>query len=179
MEINEQISSIKKSFFSYRNGVVSTSLRAAGDPHRYIMGCMLPDIARIAQQFMPDARLASALWAEKEHRECRIAATMLYPIDELDFSTAVEWCNDVENKEIADVLCMKLLRYFNQADKLWLHLINEKSEINQYIGLRLLANLLTIGRLSLTDNISHALNDYAASTSSTGLKSFAISLTED
>lgn len=179
MEIVKELSDIKKSFFGFRNGIVSSSLRNAGDPHRYIMGCLLPDIAQIARNYTPSVQLAECLWNEKQHRECRLAATMLYPIAELDFDTARNWCCDVETHEVADVLCMKLLRHYNRAQELAWMLLGEDNLMHQYTGLRLLTNLQAMERLTLSHDNRLWLLEYSEHSSSNHLKTLAFDLIID
>lgn len=179
MSVFEQIQQLKKHFYSYRNGVVASALRRSGDNHKYIMGCMLPDIVQITSLIQPNKELSDALWAEKKHRECRIAATMLYPVEEFNFDIALEWCESVENHEIADVLCQRLLRRTNYAKELWQILLKRENELQQYTGLRLLANLVTINREQLDDDIKSSLNSYLSMAQTSGLKRFAFSIIED
>lgn len=145
MATNDDINTIKLQFFSYRNGIVASRLRNSGDSHKYIMGCMLPDITDISRNYKQSIELAHALWSEKEHRECRLAATMLYPVEKLNFDTAIKWCYEVENHEIADVLCLRLLCRCSFASELWNKLLQSEDDLMQYIGLRILANLTTKG----------------------------------
>ena len=136
------IQSLKKEFFAYRNGIVAEQLRAAGDPHTVIMGCQLADVIAIASRYEKDARLAQALWDDTQHRECRMAATMLYPIEDFDMATALAWCHSVESTEIADILCHRLLRHLDYAPQLWQQLHNSNEPLAKYTAYRLLLNLL-------------------------------------
>ncbi len=141
------IQKIRKEFFAYRNGVVAEQLRAAGDPHTIIMGCQLADVFTITNRYEKDARLAQALWDDSQHRECRMAATMLYPIEQFDIATALAWCNSVENVEIADVLCHRLLRHLDYAPQLWQQLNDSTLPLVRYTAFRLLLNLLNMNRI--------------------------------
>lgn len=141
---------IKKEFFAYRNGIVAEQLRAAGDPHPMIMGCQLPDVIAIAGHYQKSAELAQALWDDVQHRECRLAATMLYPIEEFSLKTALTWCHSVETTEIADVLCHRLLRHTAYANELWEQLRDSDKPMTQYTAWRLLLNLLLMNRTEKT-----------------------------
>lgn len=141
---------LRKAFFSHRNGVVADALRAAGDPHRYIMGCQLADIVAIAANRVPDASLAQALWADRDHRECRMAAAMLYPVEKFTTEKALEWCHDVETTEIADVLCHRLLRKLPYASTLVKQLMADDAVLVRYTAFRLLLNLLLMGKVNPT-----------------------------
>lgn len=165
------VQAMKQAFFACRNGVVADALRAAGDPHRYIMGCQLTDVASIvsqlsrnsqlsqlsrdSQQSQPSqdsffARLSRALWTDRDHRECRMAATMLYPPNEFSQETALEWARGVETSEIADVLCHRLLRKLPFALELADQLLADETPLVRYTAFRLLLNLLLMGKATPT-----------------------------
>lgn len=144
---------IKKEFFAYRNGIIAEQLRAAGDPHTMIMGCQLTDVIAIAEHYEKSAELAQSLWNDVNHRECRMAATMLYPTEDFDIETAVAWCQSVESVEIADVLCHRLLRHLPYAIELWKQLIACDIKLMRYTAWRLLLNLLIMNRIEKTDGL--------------------------
>lgn len=186
------VQAMKQAFFACRNGVVADALRAAGDPHRYIMGCQLTDVASIvshfsqhsqdsrisqdsqdsqlsqdsrnsqlsqlsrdSQQSQPSqdsffAHLSWALWTDRDHRECRMAATMLYPPNEFSQETALEWARGVETSEIADVLCHRLLRKLPFALELADQLLADETPLVRYTAFRLLLNLLLMGKATPT-----------------------------
>lgn len=144
---------IRKEFFVYRNGIIAEQLRAAGDTHTMIMGCQLADIIAITSRYEKNAALAQDLWDDVNHRECRMAATMLYPIEEFDIDTAITWCQSVESVEIADVLCHRLLRHLPYADKLWEQLLTCDKKLVRYTAWRLLLNLLIMNRIEKTDEL--------------------------
>lgn len=147
------IKEIKKEFFAYRNGVVAEQLRVAGDPHTMIMGCQLADVIAITSRYEKDARLAQALWDDIQHRECRMAATMLYPIDDFDMATALAWCHSVESVEIADVLCHRLLRHLDYVPQLFHQLHDSEKPLVRYTAYRLLLNLLLMNRIEKTTEL--------------------------
>jgi len=144
---------IRKEFFAYRNGIIADQLKAAGDPHTMIMGCQLADVIAITNQYEKSAELAQALWNDKNHRECRMAATMLYPVEEFSLETALAWCKSVESVEIADVLCHRLLRHLDYAPQLWEQLRDSKLPLVKYTAWRLALNLLMMNRIEKTDDI--------------------------
>ena len=153
---------LRKAFFAHRNGVVADALRAAGDPHPFIMGCQLSDIAAITSNIAPDADLAQALWHDRDHRECRMAATMLYPPELMPIDTAYEWCCDVESVEMADVLCHRLLRKLPYASVLVERLLANVALLLRYTALRLLLNLLLMGKVQPTDELRQRLREEQA-----------------
>ena len=160
--MNETIIKIRQELFAFRNGVVAEQIRRTGDPHTIILGCLLPDIMQIAKQFTPSADLASALWMAKKHRECRMIATMLYPAENFDIDTAIAWAHDVETTEIADILCLKLLRHATCATSLWKSLLLSDSELVQYTGLRLLVNLMNSGKITPSIELKSQLHEISA-----------------
>lgn len=174
-DIANCIKKLKVEFFSYRNGVIASSLRSSGDTHKYIMGCMLPDIVKITSDICPDIDLACSLWAEEDHRECRIAAILLFPVDAINYEIALEWCYGIENREIADIICLKLLRNTSFANELWHKLLQDDRTLMQYTGLRLLVNLIDIGQVQLDDKIKSELTEFSHRSTS-GLSHFASSI---
>lgn len=144
---------IRKEFFAYRNGIVAEQLRAAGDPHTMIMGCQLVDVIAIAKRYEENAELAQELWDDVNHRECRMAATMLYPIEDFKKETALAWCENVESVEIADVLCHRLLRHLPYANELWQQLLRCDKMLTRHIAWRLLLNLLIMNKIEKTDEL--------------------------
>ena len=142
---------LRKAFFAHRNGVVAEALRAAGDPHPIIMGCQLTDVVTIASHYAPSAELAEVMWADKGHRECRMAATMLFPVEEFTMEKALEWCSDVESAEMADVLCHRLLRKLPYASTLVEKLLANDAVLVRYTAFRLLLNLVLMGKVQPTE----------------------------
>ena len=159
---NEITINIRQELFAYRNGIIAEQLRRANDPHSIIMGCLLPDIVQIANQFAPSVEVAQELWSDKKHRECRLIATMLFPVESFDEITALAWANDVESTEVADILCLKLLRLTPFAHTLWLSLLKSGSELVRYTGLRLLMNLMNMGSIHPTPQLKSQLQGIAA-----------------
>ena len=150
--MQETLKEIRLALFARRNGVVADALRASGDPHELIMGCPLSDIIAVAQCYEPSVEVAEALWADRKHRECRLIATMLYPIAQCDLPTALRWCSDLQTEEEADVLCHRLLRHLACAPSVMSALLNQSSPLMRYTGYRLMLNLVLLGRMSLTDS---------------------------
>lgn len=144
-ETHEIAKNIRHEFFVYRNGLLADNLRTSGDTHRLIFGLNLPQIIDITQRFPKNAEVATELWNSTDTRECRLIAPMLYPIKEFSEETACEWISQVENTEIADNLCHKLLRNTPFASSLCKKYVCG-TDIQRYIALRLAINLLAIGK---------------------------------
>ena len=143
---------IRQEFFVFRNGLLADNLRNSGDCHRMIFGLNLPQIVDIAKRFEPNHSVATELWNSKETRECRLIAPMLYPVEKFNVETALQWISEIENHEIADNLCHKLLRNVPFASSLATSLI-EGDDMQRYISLRLALNLLTINKVIETDQM--------------------------
>lgn len=166
---NQDISrEIRKEFFAFRNGVVADKLRKAGDPHPIIMGCLLVDLAGIAQRVRETVgdkeqlvALASELWNDTNSRECRLAAPMLYPADMMTPETALQWCQTVESTEVADNLCHKLLRNIDGSDELMRRLVSDARPFVKYTGYRLLLNLLLLDKVQPTAQLQLIISNEA------------------
>lgn len=169
MNSNEDIIRyIRKQFFAYRNGIVADTLRKNGDPHHLIMGCQMTDVATIARTISPDKHLAEALWADSKHRECRMIAPMLYPVADMDKTTALRWAGDVECEEIADILCHRLLRKLPFASEIADELFHTESPFANYTRLRLLLNLIMMNKVVKTPQLkARLLSDLQSATSKT------------
>ena len=156
----EILRGIRKEFFAFRNGIIADKLRKAGDPHGMIMGCLLVDVVNIMRQeslTMGDndtrAQVAQELWNDTNSRECRLAAPMLYPPEDMDLEIALQWSETVESVEVADNLCHKLLRHIDGSDALFRQLISQEKPLVKYTGYRLLLNLMLIGKVQLNDTL--------------------------
>ena len=137
---------IRKQFFAYRNGMLADALRGAGNCHTVIFGLTLQQVIEIAKSFEKDAELANDLWQDSRCREARMIAPLLMPFDSMLKDVAVAWCDGVEDCEICDVLCHRLLRYLPFADYLVENYIESHAPLYRYLAFRLLMNLIAIGR---------------------------------
>ena len=144
----EKVQEIKKTFYAYRNGIIADRLRNAGDCHAVIFGLNIPQIVNIANELGQDTHLARQLWNNSNSRESRMLAPMLFPCDELGYDEACLWIEDVENVEIADNLCHKLLRKVDSAEKLFQKYANADKDLLRYVAFRLAMNLLCIGAVA-------------------------------
>lgn len=133
---------VKRRFFAMRNGVIADTLRRAGSLFSIIFGLNLPQIAEIAAETPRSRELAERLWANDTTRESMLIAPMLVDVDNFTIDDARRWIVSIKATEIADVLCLKLLRRtpyaFDLADSL--KLSNER--LVRYTGLRLAMNLV-------------------------------------
>ena len=178
LSLQKMEKSIRKEFFAHRNGVVADALRHAGDPHQVIMGCQLADVIAIASRYEKSVSLAQTLWEDFQHRECRLAAPMLYPVEEFTMETAIEWCQSMESVEIADVLCHRLLRHLDYAPRLWETLRESQKTLVRYCGYRLLLNLLLMNRIEKTAELRSAIEQELA-TAQPPLRQVLVSIAEE
>lgn len=109
------IRQIKHLFMTYRNGIVSDTLRKAGQPYAVIFGLQIPQISEIARQLSPSAALARTLWADTNVRESRLLACWIFPVEELLPDEALAMALSVITREEADILAFRLLRRHPEA----------------------------------------------------------------
>lgn len=131
----------KRRLFAMRNGVIADTLRRNGCPCSIIFGVNLPQLTDIARELGPDKSLAIALWNNTTTRESMLLAPMLMPHDDFSYEEAMEWIRKIPYSEVADVLCLKLLRHQNYALELAQSLAQEEDDNMRYCGLRLMCNL--------------------------------------
>lgn len=142
MQEYNRMQTVKRRFFAMRNGIIADTLRKAGLDYRMIFGLNLPQIVEIADTTPHDASFAEELWADRRTRESMLMAPMLYPADEMDASTASRWLAEAPTTEVADVLCLKLLRFIPGAADIAADGITSDSPMTRYASLRLMFNLL-------------------------------------
>ena len=135
---------IKRRFFAMRNGIIADTLRKAGLDYRMIFGLNLPQITEIAADQPKGADMAEELWADRRTRESLLLAPMLYPAAGMDAGTAMRWMSEVPNTEVADVLCLKLLRHIPHALDTAISAITSDAPMMRYTALRLMLNLLNL-----------------------------------
>lgn len=134
--------SVKRDFFAMRNGVIADTLRRAGSPFRIIFGLNLPQIAEIAARRAPDTDLAERLWANTTTRESMLIAPMIVDRSTFMIEDARRWLTDVKAHEVADVMCLKLLRHMDYARQLADELVCSPEAMMRYTAIRLMFNLL-------------------------------------
>lgn len=156
---------VKRRFFAMRNGDLAAQMARGGINYRINFGLNLPQITEIAQAarsgrlpdnaHIPDneerRELARLLWENDTTRESRLIAPMLYDADDLNADLASGLLRGVTTTEEADVLCHRLLRRYPAAEKLALEILADSgaSEMQRYGALRLLMNLMIMGRADL------------------------------
>lgn len=132
---------IKSSFRQSMNADLSDGMRKNGLIYRMNFGVPSPRIRLIADRFNQDVSLATYLWNE-DVRESKMLATYLYPYNEMDIDTAVQWCSEIKYTEIADQLCRNLLVLEPYARELSDKLISADNDMMIYAGYRLMIQMM-------------------------------------
>lgn len=148
-----ELKDIKQQFYAYRNGMLADRLRMSGDCHNIIFGLNLSQIVDVAKNLGQDKALAEQLWANDTTRESRLLAPMIYPVAEFTVEKAKTWVESLENAEVVDVLCHKLMRKTDYAEALYKEYADAESDLLRYFALRLALNLIVIGRLNDMDGL--------------------------
>lgn len=141
---------VKRRFFAMRNGELARQMSERGARYRINFGLNLPQISEIARDFKGEegtdlAELARRLRENSTTRESMLIAPMLFPVEQLGEEEAWEWAEGVPTPEVADILCLKLLRNYKGAAELADRLMAEADDLRRYTGLRLLLNLIQKG----------------------------------
>lgn len=116
--INEYLKGIKKDFYSFRNGIVASSLKCLYPKGKLIYGLTLPQIKEIKNKYPKDYNLAKTLWEGNQSREDRILSVFLFPIQDIDKDVAVQLIKEVETNEEAELLPFVLLKKLPYAKEL-------------------------------------------------------------
>lgn len=131
----------KRMMFAMRNGVVADVLRKGGSTFSIIFGVNLPQLADIARELGADRDLAERLWTNITTRESMLLAPMLVEADDFAEADARRWIETVPCNEVADVLCLKLLRHLPYATALVESYRHSDDKVLRYTALRLMCNL--------------------------------------
>ena len=158
--MHEIIRQIKAQLRLFMNGVLSQSLREKGLQYRLIFGVELPRLKEIAAGYEPSHELAQALWQE-DIRECKILAAYLQPTDTFDAELADYWMESVTNTELADYLCMALLRRLPYASQKAFQWMASDNRMERYTGFRLIAHLFALHGTAMNERSHHEFVDQA------------------
>lgn len=158
---------VKRRFFAMRNGAVAQQMADyGGKKYQINFGLNLPQITAIARDFLPGgkefeeitslestafslAEFARKLRDNRSTRESMLIAPMLFPVAELTVVEAIDWAREATTPEVADILCLKLLRNFPLAIDIVEELLHRPSSpMDIYSALRLLLNLLQTGKIT-------------------------------
>ena len=139
---NTPMQDIKHRMYALRNGAIADAMRRMGALYRIIFGVNLPQLVSIAEEITPSAQIAEELWHNDSTRESLLLAPMVYPREQYDIDTARAWIKSIPATEVADVLCLKLLKKMPWAATLANELIESDNAMTRYTALRLMFNLL-------------------------------------
>lgn len=143
-ETQDKLREIKQRFRLLMNGVASLSLRKAGFDYKLNWGVSLPELRRMAEDYGKDFHLAMELWKE-DVRECRILATMIMPIENMDAAMTDVWVSDVRNQEIANIASLNLFQYIDNAKGFAFSWIASDDELRQLCGFSVFSRLFMRG----------------------------------
>lgn len=159
---------VKRRFFAMRNGDLAQQMTERGAKYRINFGLNLPQISEIARDFLPGGKehtvcddgftplptgfdmadFSRRLRDNTSTRESMLIAPMLFPVERLTHEEALGWARSVPTPEVADVLCLKLLRNYHDASRLVEILSGDSEPLSRYVALRLALNLFQSGKLS-------------------------------
>lgn len=108
-EWHETLREIRKKLRTAMDGVVAESMRGGGVEHKTNFGVTLPRLKEISKQFVPDKRLADALWYNGDVREFRLLSVLIRPVWTLTFEGALRLAVGVDSLELGEQLSKTLL----------------------------------------------------------------------
>ena len=158
--MHETVRQIKAQLRLFMNGVLSQSLREKGLKYRLIFGVELPRLKELAAGYEQNHDLAQALWKE-DIRECKILAAYLQPTDSFDPELADFWMESIHNTELADYLCMALLRRLPYASQKAFQWMASENRMERYTGFRLIAHLFALHGTTMNERSHHEFVDQA------------------
>lgn len=126
------------------NGVIANSMREKGIVYKLNFGVALPEIKEIARKYDKDAALAEALWQE-DIREFNILATLLQPVDSFSSDQAKRWISEIPYQEVAEQLCVNLLKELPYAEHLVLEYFFKEKRFDRIVAFLLAAQLCKNG----------------------------------
>lgn len=152
------IRTIRQQFFALRNGIIAETLRKAGDSHKVIFGLNLPQLTQIASTLPQDKDLALKLFGDTNCRECQLLASMVMPKAAITQAECFDMCKDINDYEVADIMCHKLFSKLPFAGALQQDLFNTGDDLPLYISLRLLqttCNRIDLDKIALLADSNH------------------------
>ena len=155
-----QLRYIKTGLRGVMNGTVSQSMRDKGLNYKVIFGVELHRLQGMAEELPHTAELAAALWKENI-RECRILATMLYPVEDYFEDLADLWVEQMNFTEEAECTVMYLFQHLPFASQKAFEWIAREEQMFQLCGWLLMGRLLMKG-MAPTDRDADELLDQVA-----------------
>lgn len=142
--MTDKIKEIRNELRLAMNGVTSTSMREKGIVYKLNFGVPIPEIKQIASKYEKEAELAAALWKE-DIREFKILATLLQPADTFSREQATRWIAEIPYMEIAEQLCVNLLKEVPYAESVILEYLFKKGQYDSIVAFLLIAQLCKSG----------------------------------
>ena len=155
-----QLRYVKTGLRGVMNGTVSQSMRDKGLNYKVIFGVELHRLLDMAEELPHTAELAAALWKENI-RECRILATMLYPVEEYFEDLADLWVEQMNFAEEAECAVMYLFQHLPFASQKAFEWIAREEMMFQLCGWLLMGRLFMKG-MKPTDRDADELLDQLA-----------------
>ncbi|MCD7713487.1 MAG: DNA alkylation repair protein [Prevotella sp.] len=140
MSASDQAKEIKRALRSFMDVVTAQSLRQKGCRCKVVWGASTQHLHSLAARYKPDAELAEILW-QSDVRECKILATMLMPVNEIDAETANRWLKETVEVEIAEQLVFNLLQHLPFAIDLASKWLDSEEFIPKLAALNLFGRL--------------------------------------
>lgn len=100
-ETRENYKKIMRRISRMQNGDVAKILRKMGIAYRLNYGVSIPHLRQLVTDFKPNNELAYLLW-EKNIRETKILASVLFETDKISMDEAVEITKKVTNQELIE-----------------------------------------------------------------------------
>lgn len=115
--IDEMLRKVRIRLRQSMDGMCAQSMRQKGIHYKVNFGVDILTLRRIAKECPRNRALAEAMW-QKDVRELKILATLVYPENEFQPQTARQWAEDIAYQEIREQLCMNLLQDLPYANEL-------------------------------------------------------------
>ena len=117
-------------------------MREKGLDYHVNWGASLLHLRELANEYEKDGQLAMALWQD-DVRECKILATMLMPVEEMQRETALQWIGQTHTQEIAEIASKNLYQYLPYATDMALDLLGKDDRISRLHGLCIMAGTVS------------------------------------
>lgn len=158
-DTQDKLKEIKGRFRLLMNGVASQSMRDKGLGYKINWGVGLPVLKSMAAEYGKDYDLAVELWKE-DIRECRILATLIMPVEEMQPDLVELWSGQMRNQEMAEMAAFNLFQYLPGAKDFAFKWLASGEMPVQVCGYNVLARLFIKGT-ELTDREINEFVDQA------------------
>lgn len=138
---DRKVAEIKRLIFLSMNGVVSESIERKGVFYKKNFGVSLYRLKQIAEKFEKDALLAAQLW-NLHYRETMILAVFLQPIDKFSLEKAMEWSNEIQTLELAEIASKYLFSKVIFSENFATKKLADEASLQLAIGFLTLAEIV-------------------------------------